>query len=186
MTSARAAFDGARLRAAAKDDRVARLEREGGGFDGHVGARLVDHREDADRDADARDADAARAGRAGDDLAHRIGEGGNLFHALRERVDPLRVEDEPVNHRRARPPRACRVRCRPSRAERGHAVHVARVGRHQRGARGTEARRDRPQRRIFALARERGERARRGARAGGHERDARVEVRSVSSLRSLL
>ena len=65
-----------------QDDGVAGLQAQPGGVDGDVGAGLVDHADDAHRDADLTDLQAVGQGGAADDLAHRVGQGGDVAQGL--------------------------------------------------------------------------------------------------------
>jgi hypothetical protein len=86
------AVGGGGRRATAQDDGVAGLQAESGGVDGDIGARLVDHPDDAHRHADLADLQAVGQGRAADDLAHRVGQSGDIAHGLGDRGDPRRGE----------------------------------------------------------------------------------------------
>ena len=72
---------------AAQHDRVAGLQAQRGGVDGHVRAGLVDDRDHPERDAHAPQLQAVGQRRAVDDLAHGIGERGDLAHARRHPGD---------------------------------------------------------------------------------------------------
>ncbi len=87
------------LLAAAEQDRVAALDAERGRVDGHVGARLVNHRDDAERDPDLAHRDPVRAALHPDDLADGIIEGGDLEHGVGDRGEARRVEAEPIDLR---------------------------------------------------------------------------------------
>ena len=89
-----------RLGAAAQDDRVAGLEAEGGGVDGHVRPGLVDHADHAERDPHATDGDTARPAAHLVDLAHRVVQGGDLAQAADHIGDALRADLQPVAHGR--------------------------------------------------------------------------------------
>jgi hypothetical protein len=88
------------FRAAAQDGRVAALDREARGLDGHVGAALVDHAEHADRHAHLAHADAAGLLLHADDLADHVGHAGKLLAAQGHGFDDLGRELEAVDHRR--------------------------------------------------------------------------------------
>ena len=79
-----------RLLAAPKDGRVAALDAECGGVDGHVGPALVDHEDDAQRDADLAHVEPVGPPARADDLADRVGQGGDLEERPGHLVDPLR------------------------------------------------------------------------------------------------
>ncbi len=76
-----------RLAAAAQQHRVAGLQAEPGGVGGHVGARLVDEADHAQRDAHARDLEAVGPAPGLHGLAHRIGQRGDLAQARRHLLD---------------------------------------------------------------------------------------------------
>ena len=69
-----------------------------GGVGGDVGAALVDHADHADRHPDLLHPQAVGQRRAADDLADRVGQGGDVAQALGERGDAAGVEGEPVDH----------------------------------------------------------------------------------------
>ena len=79
-----------RLGAPAQDDGVARLEAERRRIDGHVGARFVDHRDDAERDRHLADAQTVRPHAVVRDAADGIGERCDVGESL-EHVLPLAV-----------------------------------------------------------------------------------------------
>ena len=87
-TSARLVRRGGR--AAAQDDGVAALEAEAGGVDGDVGARLVDHADDAHGHPDLADLQAVGQGRAAHHLADRVGQCGDVAQGRRRRRRPAR------------------------------------------------------------------------------------------------
>ena len=90
-----------RERAAAQDHRVAGLDAQPGGIGGHVGARLVDHRDHAERNADLRQLDAVGQRVALDDLADRIGQQRERLERLGHRLEPSGSQLEPVEQARA-------------------------------------------------------------------------------------
>ena len=85
-------------RRAAQQHGVAGLEADAGGVGGDVGPSLVDHADDADRDADLLHAQAVGQRRAAHDLADRVGQAGDVAQTLGERGDAAGVEGEPVDH----------------------------------------------------------------------------------------
>jgi hypothetical protein len=89
-----------RLRAAAQDAGVAALDGQRGGLDRHVGPALVDHGEDAERNAHPADLDAARLLAQLGDRTDRVRHGGDLLAALGHRLDHGGVEPEPVEQGR--------------------------------------------------------------------------------------
>ena len=97
-----------RGRAAAQDHRVAALERQARGVDGHVRAGLVDHADHAHRHAHLAHPQAVRQGLAAHDLADRVGQRGELAQGVGDRDDALGGQREPVEQAR----RTCRSRGR--------------------------------------------------------------------------
>ena len=93
-----------RLRAAAQDHGVARLEAQRAGVGGDVRAALVDHADDAERRADAADVQAGRHVPFGDDVAHRVALRGHGAQPVGHGADAPVVEGQPVDHRRATGP----------------------------------------------------------------------------------
>ena len=91
------------LRAAAQDDGVAGLDAQPRRVARHVRARLVDDRDDAERHAHPADAQPVRAHGHPGDLADRVGQRGDLAQPLGDGREPLRVEPQPVLHRRREP-----------------------------------------------------------------------------------
>jgi hypothetical protein len=102
-------------RGAAQNDRVARLQTEGGAVDGHVGPRLVDHGDDTERHADLAQVEPVGQPARLDSLPHRIGQGGDAPDIARHPREARRGQREPVEQRVAEPAP------RPG-------LHVARVG----------------------------------------------------------
>ena len=100
-----AGLDGGRrakaVRAAAQHDGVAALEAKRAGVGGHIGAALVDHADDAERRRHALDNEAIGTGVGREHAPDRIGQGGDLLDPERHRLDPSRIEREPVDQRRA-------------------------------------------------------------------------------------
>ncbi|MNN24578.1 hypothetical protein D3C81_1380160 [compost metagenome] len=97
-----AAGDGAigmdRLGAATQDGRVAGLQAQAGSVDGHVGPRLVDDADDAQRYAHLADLDARGQVAHVADGADRIGQAGDLAQALDHVVDARRGQRQAVEH----------------------------------------------------------------------------------------
>ncbi len=91
------------LRAAAQDRGVAGFERQPAGVGGDVGAALVDDADDAERHADARDPEPVGPGPVRQHVADRVGQRGDVFEPRRHRFEPLRVERQAVEQRRADP-----------------------------------------------------------------------------------
>ena len=69
--------------AAAQDDGVAGLETEGGRIDGDVRPGLVDHADDPERHPHLLDLQTLGGPPARDDLAHRVGQRGDVAQAAR-------------------------------------------------------------------------------------------------------
>ena len=89
-----------RLGAAAQDGRVAGLQAQAGGVDGHVRPRLVDDPDHAQRHAHLADLDARGHIAHVADLADRVGQRGDLAQALDHVVDARRGQRQAVQHRR--------------------------------------------------------------------------------------
>jgi hypothetical protein len=85
--------------AAAQQNRVARLEAETGGVGRHVGPRLVDHADHAERDAHLGDLDAAGPLAGAAHLAHGVGERGDVAQRVGHLRDPLRSQQQAVEER---------------------------------------------------------------------------------------
>ena len=95
-----------RLRAAAQDAGVARLDAERRSVCRDVRPRLVNDADHAERHAHARDLDAARLLAPVGDGADRVGQGGDFFDATRHLLDERRREREPVDEGGIAPVRA--------------------------------------------------------------------------------
>ena len=91
------------LRAAAQDRRVARLQAQAAGVRGHVGAALVDDRDDPERHRDAGDLEAVGPLPLGQHAPHRVGEAGDGLEAIGHGLDARRVERQAVEHGAAQP-----------------------------------------------------------------------------------
>ena len=87
------------FRPAAQDRRVARLQAQGSGVGGDVGAAFEDDADDPERHRDAFDVQAVGAVPARQGASHRVGQGGHLFQPGGHRLDPLRGEAQAVQHR---------------------------------------------------------------------------------------
>ncbi len=87
---------GGRRARTAKDGGVAALQAQRRCVDGHVRPRLVDDRDDADRDASVLHLDAAFERPPLEQLADRVLEGDHRLDPDCHRLDPLGVEPEPV------------------------------------------------------------------------------------------
>jgi hypothetical protein len=92
--------------AAAEHDRVAALDRQRRAVDGHVRARLVDDRDDAQRHPHLAQVESALQGFPFQLLADRVGEAGDDPHPLGHRRDPLRGQRQAVAQGLAEPNRA--------------------------------------------------------------------------------
>ena len=88
------------LGTATQDGGIAGLQAQAGGIDGHVGARLVDDADHAQRHAHLADLDAGRQVAHALDLADRVRQGGDLAQAFDHRVDHLRRQRQAVDHGR--------------------------------------------------------------------------------------
>ena len=137
---------------AAQHDRVARLQRQRGRVDGHVRARLVDHGDDAERDADLAQVEPVGQPLAADDLADGVGQRGDRAHGVGDAGEPRGVEREPVHQR-------------VGEAVLAPGVEVAGVGLEDLGRALLELLGDAQQRRVLGRGAHRGEHAR--GRAGG-------------------
>ncbi len=85
-------------RRATQQHGAAGLEADPCGIGGDVGAALVDHADDAHRDADLLHAQAVGEGGAAYDLADRVWQRGDVAESVSERGDARRVEAQPVDH----------------------------------------------------------------------------------------
>ena len=153
-----------RLRAAPQHDGVARLQRQRRDLRRHVGARLVDHRDESKGHAGARDAKPVRADGRLDDVTDGVPEVGDLERSTRHRVDTRVVEAEPVEHRLGG---ALCVRV----------LVVGAVGVEKGRAVVTEARCDRAEDRVLRRSLLPREERERRARAVAREGDLRIEGR---------
>ena len=88
-----------RLAAAAQDHAVAGLQAQGRGIGRDVGARLVDHRDHAQRHAHALDDDAVGARLAARDQAHRVRQIRDFTQSVGDVAETLRIELQAVEHR---------------------------------------------------------------------------------------
>ena len=84
---------------------VAGLEADPGGVRGHVGPRLVDHPDHAERHPHLPQLQAVGEGAAADHLADRVRQGGHLAQPAGHVLEPLRGQPEPVDDVRRRPVR---------------------------------------------------------------------------------
>jgi hypothetical protein len=89
--------------AATQEGGVARLEAQAEGVARHVRTVLVDDADDPEGHPDLRDPKAVRPRPAGDHLAHRIRQGGDLAEPHGHRLHPSGVEPQPVDDGRGRP-----------------------------------------------------------------------------------
>ena len=140
---------------AAQHDRVAGLQAQRGGVDGHVRPRLVDDGDDAERHAHLAHVEPVGQPVAVDDLADGVGQRGDRAHRVgdRRRSASGRARAGPSARRRARPrgpprgrgrwPRGSRrARSSSASATRSSAASLAAVlivGEHARGGAGGEA-----------------------------------------------
>ena len=82
----------------AQDHAVTRLQAQRRGFGGHVRARLVDHRDHAQRHAHLLHADAVRAHVIAGDLADRIWQSSHFAHGFGHREQARRVQCQTIEH----------------------------------------------------------------------------------------
>ena len=82
--------------AAAQHDDIARLQAERARVGGHIGTRLVDHADDADRHAHAADHQPVRPLPFLDLGAHRIGQGRDVVEALGHALDARIVQQQSI------------------------------------------------------------------------------------------
>ena len=157
--------------AAAQDDGVARLEAQGGRVDGHVGTRLVDHGDDAERDADLAQLDAVVEAPAVDDLADGVGQGGDVLHGGLDVAQPVFVQQEPVDKGVGETVLA-------------RQAHVLVVLREDLGGAPPEGIGDGEERVVLTGARKAGEHTGRPVRLGAHLLDAHPASSSTSTRRS--
>ncbi len=83
--------------AAAQDDGVSALDAEGGRVDRDVGTAFEDHEDDAERNADLADVESVGPPARGDDLADRVGQGGDVEQALGHVVDPAIAQSQSLD-----------------------------------------------------------------------------------------
>ena len=88
-----------RRAAAAQDDGVAGLEAERGRVDGHVGPRLVDDGDDAQRHADLAQLHAVVEAPAVDELADGVRQGRDVAHGALHVAQAVLVEQQAVDER---------------------------------------------------------------------------------------
>ena len=139
------------LGTAAQDRRIARLEAQRARIRGDVGARLVDHADDAQRHAHAADGEAVRARPFVHAGADGVGQRRDRVQPLRHRLHARVVEGQPVEKRAldAALPRA---------------LHIGCVGVENRAGVAADRRRRRRQRRVLRFGLLFRQRRRRGAR----------------------
>ena len=92
--------------AAAQHHRIAALEAQRASVSGHIGPALVDNADDPERRRHALDNEAIGTGIGREHTPDRIGQGCDLLEAKRHRLDPSRIEREPVDQGRAQVLRA--------------------------------------------------------------------------------
>ncbi len=156
-----------RLRTAAQDAGVARLQAERRGIRSDVRARLVDDSDHAERHAHPADLDPGRPLRELGDRAHRIGQRRDLLQAFRHRLDRLVGQREPVDHRRLE---ACGTRRRD----------VPRIGGENLRPLASHRRGHRAQRAVLGPGVGLRDHARRGARAPAEVLHVRLDVHAAS------
>ena len=86
-----------RIRTAAQDNGIARLQAQSAGIRRHVWAAFVYHTDDAERRAHALDLQPIRTIPGGDDFAYRIGQRRHRTDAFGNTGDPCIVEGQPVH-----------------------------------------------------------------------------------------
>ena len=143
-----------RVAAGAQQHAVAGLEADRGDIDRHVGARLVDRADHAERHAHAPHLQPVGAGQQILDLPHRVGQRGDRAHVPGHRGDALRCEHHAVEEGAAD-------------AVPFGALELGSVDREDRVALRLEGVRDRLQGRGLAVSGGGGEAAARLAHAGG-------------------
>ena len=84
-------------RATTEHHGIATAKGERNGVGRHVGTRLVDHGDDAQRHSQALHAHTAGKGAALDDTTQRVGKGGDLTHGGRDVTQSLLREQQPVD-----------------------------------------------------------------------------------------
>jgi len=89
-----------RLGPAAEDDGIAGLQAERRGIGGHIGPRLINDADDAERDPHFADHQAVGAFPHARHLAHRIRERRHFPQAVRHGPDAFPVQHQPVEHGR--------------------------------------------------------------------------------------
>ncbi len=89
------------VRAAAQHHRIAALEAERAGVRGHIRPALVDDADDSERRRHALDDEAIGTGVPRQHPPDRVGQGGDLLEPARDRLDPRRIERQPVDQGRA-------------------------------------------------------------------------------------
>jgi hypothetical protein len=87
-----------RLRPAAQNNCIARLQTERGRIDGHVRAALIDDPDDTERHADLGDLQAVRTAPPGEHISHRVRKRGDLCQPLAHGIDPFVIEPEAIEH----------------------------------------------------------------------------------------
>ena len=83
----------------AKKRSVAALQAQARGIDGDIRTGLIDHADDAERHAQLTHLQAIGKGVAANDLAHRVGQAGDIPEGLGDVGDARRREGEPVDER---------------------------------------------------------------------------------------
>ena len=85
-----------RLAPAAQQHRIARAQAQRSGIGGDVGTAFVDDPDQPDGNAAAQQFHPRRCGAAGNHLAHRIGQRGNLFDSSGDAFHPAFVQLQPI------------------------------------------------------------------------------------------
>ncbi len=147
-----------RVRAAAKDHRVAGLQAQRARVGRHVGARLVDDGNHSDRHAHASNQETIRARRLEEHLAHRVVERGDFFHGVGHLEYATLIECEAIDQGFGRSSRA-------------RIDHVSRVRADDLALARPQPVGHRTQCGVFCSPIERGELARSGTRPTAHGDD---------------
>jgi len=156
-----------RLRAAAQDRGIARLQAQARGIRGHVRARLVDDPDHAERHAHAPDLDAAGAVGEIRDRTDGVGQRGDLLEPLDHGVDADVIELQAVQRRGVQPLRR-------------RARHVVAIGRDELGTCGRDRGARFLQRAVLGLRRRARHQPRGGPRFAADVGHIRPDIHAMS------